>query len=344
MTIPEAWTNLPKFIAVNGGDAGGLAWPSHLKLHWLDEQGRRCSQVIADMPHEQAAELCRRLNPALLASSAAPQAELIAKSKAWDLMWSRAAKTRAVWLLEGKDYDGKTVYFNDAGGNDTHDPHLARAFPTAEDAEHFRACYTLRLTPIEHGFIESVPGLPSVAEMGRVLDEARSRFADGDPRNEDRGLIGFNAPIPDKSAAPQEAQIARLFNVQSGPAIPWSMIAPHEAQAKRNHNQDLETLHRRGGLFPCEALHVLKDIEWSYRDVESQRIQKLTKPAAIAELKALIDAEPLQQLQSMRGEREQLREQADSQLAELVQWRTGQRSLAPSAERTPAPLGGSDQP
>lgn len=43
-------------------------------------------------------------------------------------------------------------------------------------------------------------------------------------------------------------------------SIPWRLLTPHEAQAKRNHGgQDLETLARRGGLSPGELVAVLED-------------------------------------------------------------------------------------
>lgn len=41
-------------------------------------------------------------------------------------------------------------------------------------------------------------------------------------------------------------------------AIPWSMIAPHEKQAKRNHLYSLEELAERGGLDAQEALAVME--------------------------------------------------------------------------------------
>jgi hypothetical protein len=40
-------------------------------------------------------------------------------------------------------------------------------------------------------------------------------------------------------------------------AIPWEMIEPCEAQAKRNHDQSLERLAERGGLGASEAVCVL---------------------------------------------------------------------------------------
>jgi len=40
-------------------------------------------------------------------------------------------------------------------------------------------------------------------------------------------------------------------------SIPWSSIAPYEAQAQVNHGQSLEKLASRGGLAPLEALFVM---------------------------------------------------------------------------------------
>lgn len=46
-------------------------------------------------------------------------------------------------------------------------------------------------------------------------------------------------------------------------ALPWALIAPHEAQASRNHGgQSLERLAERGGLGACEAVAVLEDRPW----------------------------------------------------------------------------------
>jgi hypothetical protein len=47
-------------------------------------------------------------------------------------------------------------------------------------------------------------------------------------------------------------------------AIPWEMIAPHEAQAQKNHQQTLERLNERGGLSAEEALYVLQDRDLSW--------------------------------------------------------------------------------
>lgn len=51
-------------------------------------------------------------------------------------------------------------------------------------------------------------------------------------------------------------------------SIPWALIAPHEAQAKENHDQTLERLAERGGLDPDEAVAVLEDREWRPMDFE----------------------------------------------------------------------------
>jgi len=45
--------------------------------------------------------------------------------------------------------------------------------------------------------------------------------------------------------------------------IPWAMIEPFEKQALSNHDQDLETLHRRGGLDERELYAVMNGLSWS---------------------------------------------------------------------------------
>ncbi len=46
-------------------------------------------------------------------------------------------------------------------------------------------------------------------------------------------------------------------------SIPWGVIAPHEAQARRNHGQSLARLAERGGLCWAEAWGVLTGVGWS---------------------------------------------------------------------------------
>lgn len=67
--------------------------------------------------------------------------------------------------------------------------------------------------------------------------------------------------------------------------IPWEMIAPHEAQAKRNHDQTLERLAYRGGLSPREAVAVIQGVP--FRDVPEgdaeERLEQLVKAFESAE-------------------------------------------------------------
>jgi hypothetical protein len=69
----------------------------------------------------------------------------------------------------------------------------------------------------------------------------------------------------------------RMFPIQGGPAIPLALIEPHDRQAQRNHDQDLATLARRGGLSPCEAVAVLEDRAWHRMDdaVALRRLNEL---------------------------------------------------------------------
>ena len=68
------------------------------------------------------------------------------------------------------------------------------------------------------------------------------------------------------------AEIARgrqfpvLEDLKRGEAkryVPWSLLAPHEAQAYRNHSQSLATLASRGGLSWGEMLAVITGQRWS---------------------------------------------------------------------------------
>jgi hypothetical protein len=47
--------------------------------------------------------------------------------------------------------------------------------------------------------------------------------------------------------------------------IPWGIVAPHEKQAIRNHDQTLEVLNERGGLDPRELYAIVHSMSW--RDV-----------------------------------------------------------------------------
>lgn len=60
--------------------------------------------------------------------------------------------------------------------------------------------------------------------------------------------------------------------------VPWSLLAPHEEQALRNHSQSLDTLARRGGLAPSEMVAVLERRKW----------RGMTFDAALARLAVLV--------------------------------------------------------
>lgn len=45
--------------------------------------------------------------------------------------------------------------------------------------------------------------------------------------------------------------------------VPWSLLAPHEAQALRNHDQTLRQLNERGGLGVAEMVAVIDGKSWS---------------------------------------------------------------------------------
>lgn len=74
----------------------------------------------------------------------------------------------------------------------------------------------------------------------------------------------MNKPFPILSSSLREA----MPHVRLGSAhfmvvhLPWELMAIHEKQAMRNHNQTLERLAERGGLSACEAVAVLRDRAW----------------------------------------------------------------------------------
>lgn len=54
----------------------------------------------------------------------------------------------------------------------------------------------------------------------------------------------------------------RMFPIMNGPSVPWSVMAPHEKQAIKNHGQTLQRLSERGGLGAEEAWFIVNDQEW----------------------------------------------------------------------------------
>ncbi len=77
----------------------------------------------------------------------------------------------------------------------------------------------------------------------------------------------------------------RMFPIFEGDDIPWSVIEPHEEQAKANHSgQSLDRLAERGGLSPNEALHVLYGLGW----FADRRLASLPYAQAAAELRDVV--------------------------------------------------------
>jgi len=83
--------------------------------------------------------------------------------------------------------------------------------------------------------------------------------------------------------AKRELDASRRFPIQDGPSILWSVIAPHEAQAQRNHRQSLERLAQRGGLGPIEAIAVVEGLTW--RELRD----RYTNGEARARFRALVE-------------------------------------------------------
>lgn len=67
--------------------------------------------------------------------------------------------------------------------------------------------------------------------------------------------------------------------------VPWAFLAPHEEQAKDNHDQTLSRLAQRGGLDPAEMLGIVRGK--GLRDVMA--ICKWPKAQIVAELNAELE-------------------------------------------------------
>lgn len=54
-------------------------------------------------------------------------------------------------------------------------------------------------------------------------------------------------------------------------SVPWEFVAPHEKQAKRNHDQTLQRLSERGGLSPMELVCVIegRKFDTSLKDIDA---------------------------------------------------------------------------
>lgn len=72
------------------------------------------------------------------------------------------------------------------------------------------------------------------------------------------------------------------FPSLGGPSVEWEVIAPHEAQALKNHDQTLKRLAERGGLDVLELYAVLKGIGW-------KEMKHVDRQVAINEVNRLND-------------------------------------------------------
>jgi hypothetical protein len=60
--------------------------------------------------------------------------------------------------------------------------------------------------------------------------------------------------------------------------MPLELLAPHEAQAIRNHGgQDLKRLAERGGLGPEEIYYVMHDLRFEFDDKKRISFEDATK-------------------------------------------------------------------
>ena len=67
-------------------------------------------------------------------------------------------------------------------------------------------------------------------------------------------------------------------------SIPFALIEPHRKRAKRNHQQSLEQLNKRGGLDPIELVAVLEDrriIPWTREISAAQAILRIRKAMVV---------------------------------------------------------------
>jgi hypothetical protein len=97
-------------------------------------------------------------------------------------------------------------------------------------------------------------------------------------------------PVEGTSAASDDApppapEPVRMFPIQGGPDIPWSIIGIFAKQVQRNHGQTLERLAERGGLGVKEALCALRCVGLSSREPESIAIFALSQRDAILALR-----------------------------------------------------------
>lgn len=64
------------------------------------------------------------------------------------------------------------------------------------------------------------------------------------------------------------------YPIMDGPSVPWFVMEPHEAMARKNHCQSLTRLAERGGLSCGEAWCVVNGIEFGHQTKEDWELWK----------------------------------------------------------------------
>jgi hypothetical protein len=109
------------------------------------------------------------------------------------------------------------------------------------------------------------------------------------------------------------------FPILGGPSVPWSLVAPHELQARNNHDQSLRRLAERGGLSPGELWCIVHDKKWREQPDEKTALAWLRAWAGIGvegacdQLRAQLAAvrqEAHDQRDQLEAERDQARMEA----------------------------------
>ena len=130
------------------------------------------------------------------------------------------------------------------------------------------------------------------AELQRVYESnsanARLLWDEQDAHDQTRSKLSESEAARAKLEEELARHKERRFPIQGGPSIPWSMIAPYEDQAQRNHSQSLERLAERGGLSPGEALAVMECRSWGTITADYEGHRKALE-ARLAERDALAD-------------------------------------------------------
>ena len=115
-------------------------------------------------------------------------------------------------------------------------------------------------TPTPREILDAIRPLAEQA-TGAYLDRGRTRF---------RGELALRWPAIAAILERHDEVVGlleRRFPIQGGPSLPWTMIAPYESIAQRNHSQSLERLAQRGGLSPFEAVLVLESRPFRFAEM-----------------------------------------------------------------------------